>query len=56
MALQDLIRILRTGWRVVVSHGRSYGCLPEDTSEKIETPASNRPETANSVEKDGPLR
>ena len=56
MALQDLIAKLRTLWSAVVSHGRNYGCLAENTSDNSDKPVSNRPESANSVEKDASLR
>jgi len=56
MMLPDLLSTLRRLWSAVVSHGRSYGCLPDDPSETIENPASNRSESANSVEKDDSLR
>jgi hypothetical protein len=47
---------LRRLWSDVVSHERSYGCLPEDPQEKIEKPSSSHPQSANSVEKGKPLR
>ena len=56
MMLPDLLSTLRRLWSAVVSHGRSYGCLPDDPSDTIEKPAPNSSESANSVEKDKPLR
>jgi hypothetical protein len=61
MSLRDLLSRLRALWRAVVSHGRNYGCLPEDIEarhpeQRPQKPAPNRPESANSVEKDKPLR
>lgn len=56
MTLQDILSTLKRIWRAVVSHGRNFGCLPEDTQGKIEKPSSSHPQSANSVEKDKPLR
>jgi hypothetical protein len=42
--------------KCLLSHGRNFGCLPEDTQGKIEKPSSSHPQSANSVEKDKPLR
>jgi hypothetical protein len=56
MTLQDLLSTFRRLWSAVVSHERSYGCLPDDPSDTIEKPASNHPGSANSVEKEKPLR
>jgi hypothetical protein len=56
MTLRDLLSTLRRLWSAVVSDQRSYGCLPEDTQGKIEKPSSSHPRSANSVEKDKPLR
>lgn len=55
-----LFRLVRS-LKCFASHGRNYGCLPEDVearhpAQRPEEPASNRPESANSVEKDKPLR
>lgn len=42
--------------KCLLSHGRNYGCLAEDASDSTGKPASNRPESANSIEKGDSLR
>ena len=59
--MKDFLYRLRRLLQSVINDSRSYGCLPGDTGEprpveEAGERASNRPESANSVEKDAPLR
>jgi hypothetical protein len=59
--MKNVLFRLRRLLKSVFNGSRNYGCLPDDAgeprpAEKSEKPASNRPESANSVEKDASLR
>ena len=59
--MKDFLIRLVLRLKCFMGGGRNYGCLPEDIearhpAQPPEEPASNRPESANSIEKDKPLR
>jgi hypothetical protein len=59
--MKDFLFRLRRLLQSFFNGSRTYGCLPEDTGtphpeQRAGNHASNRPQSANSVEKDASLR
>jgi len=59
--MKDFLFRLRRLLQSFFNGSRNYGCLPEDAGtphpeQKVANHASNRPQSANSVEKDSSLR
>jgi len=59
--MKDILFRLRRLLQSFFNGSQNYGCLPEDTGtphpeQRAGEPVSNRPESANSVEKDASLR
>jgi hypothetical protein len=56
--MDDFLSRLVLQIKSFLSGDRNFGCIPEEPrpAEKAGDPSSNRPESANPVEKDGSLR